>query len=124
MEPFLDLSDEQLSSRIKSLEWEAGKLSYRRRLLHGEIDILAAHDGRLPQRVRLSRLKTALQSSGATVVSRTMCLGDCQELEVLLLEERELSRRRRVLHALIDILREERVRRLQRRYRQTGDDPG
>ena len=91
---------------------------YRRRLLHGQIDILASHGGRLPERVSLSRLRTALRSSGETVVARMVCVGEWQELEVLRLEERELSRRRRVLHALIDILREERVRRLRCRFRE------
>jgi hypothetical protein len=67
------LSDAELKKVISDLEAEENELSYRRRLLHGKIDILRAElvarlkkrgEGELGQ-VDLDRLSEILSSKGA-----------------------------------------------------------
>ena len=60
MEPLPDLpsfSDDQLKQLIEELEKEENEISYRRRVLHGKIDILRAE---LVERRKQSRGKSVL----------------------------------------------------------------
>jgi hypothetical protein len=66
------MSDEELKSMIESLKDEERDVSYRRRLLHGKIDILRAE--------LVNRLKTK-HESGDSLISG----GDVQALTDILL---------------------------------------
>ncbi len=61
MEPFPDLdtvSDEELKRLIEELQREEQEVSYRRRMLHGKIDILRAE---LVQRLQQSEGRSVLK---------------------------------------------------------------
>ena len=61
MEPFPDLdtvSDEDLKKLIEELQQEEQEVSYRRRMLHGKIDILRAE---LVQRLQKSEGRSVLK---------------------------------------------------------------
>lgn len=135
MEPFPDLStltDEELSAAIREREEEESRISYRRRLLHGRIDILRAeHVARLKRQVAGGGLEPHGET---TTLERPLFEGtgevpeeheiepmpDLDTLETpelrgqiheLEREEDDISLRRRVLHGQIDLLRAERARR-------------
>ena len=135
MEPLPDLStlsDDELQHRIRELEQEEDAISYRRRVLHGRIDILRAE--------YVSRLRS-MNEAGTVPTHQPERLerpiyegtGDVppeQELEplpdlatlsddelrstihTLEREEDDISLRRRFLHGQIDILRAARYERL------------
>ena len=84
MEPLPDLaslSDDELKKLIDELEQEEKEVSYRRRLLHGKIDILraelvgaaaeAARRSELDQRRRRHARRTILAGKGAAAGRRT-----------------------------------------------------
>jgi hypothetical protein len=136
VEPLPDLStltDEELHERIRELEREEDSISYRRRVLHGRIDILRAE--------YVSRLRSQLDEAGTVSthgperlersiyegtgdvppeheleplpdlasLSDDVLRSTIHELEV---EEDDISLRRRFLHGQIDILRAARYERL------------
>jgi hypothetical protein len=136
VEPLPDLStlsDDDLQGRIRELEQEEDSISYRRRVLHGRIDILRAeyvarlrsqmdkagtvssHDperlerpiyegtGDVPPEHELEPLPDLATLSDDTLRSTI------HELER---EEDDISLRRRFLHGQIDILRAARYERL------------
>ena len=106
-----DLSDSELRAEIRRFERLAAQLSYRRRVLQGRIDILVAHGGVLPEQANLEDLTSVLALSGRR--EPPTCFGTaCDEVERLSGEERDVSRRRRVAYAIVDVLRAERVWRL------------
>jgi hypothetical protein len=108
------LSDSELRIEIRRFKRLAADLSYRRRVLQGQLDILVANGGLPPERANLADLTSVLGVSGPRVLPAT-CLGPGRsKIERLSREERALSRRRRAAHAILDILRAERVRRLRR----------
>jgi hypothetical protein len=135
-EPLPDLStlsDEDLLARIRELEQDEDAISFRRRMLHGRIDILRAeYVSRLRQHVSDA---DALPEHEPTVLERPIFEGtgdlpDEHELEPLpdlstILdadlrdmihelerEEDDVSLRRRFLQGQIDILRAARYERL------------
>lgn len=135
MEPFPDLStlsDEQLAASLREREEEEAAISYRRRLLHGRIDLLRGElVARLRRRVDEGTLETPAAGPGRRPlfegtgdVPEEHDLEPIPDLETLSTddlratirdserEEDDLSLRRRVLHGQIDILRAERARRL------------
>jgi hypothetical protein len=127
------LSDDELHRRIRALETEEDSISFRRRVLHGRIDILrgeyvsrlraqmaeegTVHEsapgplvrsifegtGEVPERMELAPLPDFDTLSDAEL--RAMV----HELER---EEDDISLRRRFLHGQIDILRAARYERL------------
>lgn len=135
-EPLPDLSTlsgEDLQARIRALEHEEDSISFRRRVLHGRIDILRAD--------YVARLRAQMSESGTThdiepgLLERSIFEGtgevpDEHELEpmpdlaalsdgelramihALEREEDDISLRRRFLHGQIDILRAARYERL------------
>ncbi len=136
-EPLPDLStlsDDDLQSRIRDLEHEEDSISFRRRMLHGRIDILRAE--------HVTRLRTQMNEAGAVVPDHepgplgrpiyegTGDLPEEHELEplpdltavtdadlrtmihTLEREEDDVSLRRRFLQGQIDILRATRYVRL------------
>jgi hypothetical protein len=103
-----ELSDSELRAEIKRFERLAADLSYRRRFLQGELDIRVAYGGVTPERVYLTELSCVLAVSGRRELPGVLS----SELELLAREERDLSTRRRLAYAIVDILRAERVRRL------------
>lgn len=105
-----EMSNSALRIEIKRFERLAADLSYRRRVLQGRLDILVAYGGAIPERANLAELSGVLAVSG-----RRDLPGESLELEQLAREERDLSVRRRLAYAIVDILRAERVRRLRRR---------
>lgn len=135
MEPlpdFATLSHDELSSLIDSLEREEDEISYRRRLLHGRIDILRQEN---VLRLRAQVSGGGLPEHEATPLARPLYAGsgevpEPQELEPLPdletlsddelrstireleREEDDISLRRRFLQGQIDILRAARYERL------------
>lgn len=135
-EPLPDLStlsDEDLQARIRALEHEEDSISFRRRVLHGRIDILRAD--------YVMRLRDHMSESGAvgdsepglhvrSIFEGTGEVPEEHELEPLPdlatlsdtelrtmiheleREEDDISLRRRFLHGQIDILRAARYERL------------
>ena len=135
-EPLPDLStlsDDDLQSRIRDLEHEEDSISFRRRMLHGRIDILRAE--------YVARLRTQMTDAGAVsdhepgrlerpIYEGTGELLEEHELEplpdltavtdadlrtmihALEREEDDVSLRRRFLQGQIDILRATRYVRL------------
>ncbi len=136
MEPLPDLStlsDDDLQNRIRELEQEEDSISFRRRVLHGRIDILRAE--------YVARLRTQMNEAGTVpaheperlersiyegtgdvppeheleqlpdlaTLSDEALRGMIHELER---EEDDISLRRRFLHGQIDILRAARYERL------------
>ena len=114
MDTFPDLgslTDQELKDLIKQLTEEENEISYKRRVLHGKIDILRAE---LVNRMRKRH------NGGEQLIT-----GD--DVQQLTDEEQEVSYRRRILHGKIDILRAELVNRLRRKHDGgevliTGDD--
>ena len=136
MEPLPDLStlsDDELQAQIRELEQEEDSISYRRRILHGRIDILRAE--------YVARLRSQINEAGTVPTHEPARLerpiyegtGDVppeHELEPLPdlatlsgdelrsmihdleREEDDISLRRRFLHGQIDILRAARAQRL------------
>jgi len=135
VEPLPDLatlSDDELSSLIASLETEEDAISYRRRLLHGRIDIL--------RQEYVGRLRAQVESGGLvehepTSFERPIYEGTGEvppeheleplpdiatvsddELRTLIRqlerEEDDISLRRRFIHGQIEILRAARYARL------------
>ena len=140
-EPLPDLStlsDEDLQARIRALEHEEDSISFRRRVLHGRIDILRAE---YVARLRAQMNESQLSESGAAgdvgpgLLERSIFegTGDVPEeheleplpdlatlsdaelrtmIHELEREEDDISLRRRFLHGQIDILRAARYERL------------
>lgn len=137
MEPLPDLStlsDDDLQERIRELEHEEDSISFRRRVLHGRIDILRAE--------YVSRLRTQVSEAGAVPASGEVDrlerpiyegTGDVPEeheleplpdlaqmadadlramIRELEHEEDDISLRRRFLQGQIDIFRAARYERL------------
>ncbi len=72
MEPFPDLdtvSDEELKRLIEELQKEEQEVSYRRRMLHGKIDILRAE---LVQRLQKSEGRSVLEEVDVESLSRIL----------------------------------------------------
>jgi hypothetical protein len=135
-EPLPDLStlsDDDLQARIRELEREEDAISFRRRVLHGRIDILRAE--------YVARLRTQVSDEGVvpepgsgllerSIYDGTGELAEPHELDPLPdlttvtdaelramihdleREEDDVSLRRRFLHGQIDILRAARYDRL------------
>lgn len=141
MEPFPDLStlsDDQLAAALRECEEEEAAISYRRRMLHGRIDLLRGElVARLRRQVDEGSFETATEGLGARAlfegtgdVPEEHELEPIPDMETLSTddlrvsirecerEEDDISLRRRVLHGQIDILRAERARRLR------GDEAG
>jgi len=135
-EPLPDLStltDDELRSRIRDLEHEEDSISFRRRMLHGRIDILRGeYVGRLRQHVDDAE---AIADHEPTLLERPIFEGtgdlpEEHELEPLPdlttisdadlramihdleREEDDVSLRRRFLQGQVDILRAVRYHRL------------
>lgn len=134
MEPYPDLttlSDDDLSALIAERENEEDALSYRRRLLHGRIDILRVE---LVTRIRAQVEEGEITTEGAEAHTRPLFDGtgdvppeheleplpeldklETGELRTMIREleseEDDISLRRRFLHGQIDMLRAERARR-------------
>ena len=119
--PNLDsLSDAELKQMIEDLSREENEISFERRKLQGQIDILrsgVAGSGELD----VSSLAKALTGKAppADIPEDT-----ARELEELERQEKEISMRRRLLHGRIDLLRTELVVRLQRQTAHGGADDG
>jgi hypothetical protein len=135
-EPLPDLSmlsDEDLQRRIRDLEHEEDAISFRRRVLHGRIDILRAeYVSRLRQHVTHAEAMPEHEPAGLErpIFEGTGDLPDEHELEPLPdlstisddalrdmiheleREEDDVSLRRRFLQGQIDILRAARYERL------------
>ena len=136
-EPLPDLStltDDELQTRIRELEQEEDSISFRRRVLHGRIDVLRAeYVQRLRAHVDDHDDVIAAEAPGALVRSIYDGTGEVppeHELEPLPdlatltdadlrtmireleREEDDISLRRRFLHGQIDILRAARYDRL------------
>ncbi len=135
-EPLPDLrtlSDEDLHTRIRDLEQEEDAISFRRRMLHGRIDILRAeYVSRLRQYVRDANALPEHETSTLErpIFDGTGDLPEEHELEPLPdlstiadaslrdmiheleREEDDVSLRRRFLQGQIDILRAARYERL------------
>ena len=108
MDTFPDLgslSDQELKDLIQQLTDEEVDISYRRRILHGKIDILRAE---LVNRLRKKH------EGGEEVITGA----DVQRLTD---KEQEVSYQRRILHGKIDILRAELVNRLRKKH-EGGED--
>jgi hypothetical protein len=134
VEPFPDLStltDDELSAMIAEREAEEDRISYRRRLLHGRIDILRAE---LVARIRAKMEGGAVEAPTAEPHERgifegtgevppehdleplpdldTLSTDELREaIRALERDEDDISLRRRFLHGQIDMLRAERSRR-------------
>lgn len=134
MEPFPDLStltDDELSALIAEREAEEDRISYRRRLLHGRIDILR---GELVARIRARMEGGPMETPAADPVERpifegtgevppehdldplpdleTLSTDELREsIRALEREEDDVSLGRRFLQGQIDMLRAERSRR-------------
>lgn len=136
MEPIPDLvtlSDDELDSMIRGLEDEEEQISLRRRVLHGQIDLLRSErNARLRDQVSSGEEDATDPGLVAATVVRDDEVGSAEdasvpeevealpdlaalssdELRALIREldheEDEISLRRRVLHGRIDILRAER----------------
>jgi hypothetical protein len=140
VEAFPDLasiSDDHIYRQLRALEDEEEQVSRRRRLLHGQIDVLRVE--------RIGRLRDDVAAGGGTVPAETVAQAvrqrdqpledvphsadelepipdpaslDDDELRALLRsleqDEGEISLHRRILHGQIDILRAERIARAQR----------
>lgn len=134
MEPYPDLttlSDDDLSALIAEREGEEDALSYRRRLLHGRIDILRAElvarireqveDGQIATEGTEAHARPLFEGTGEVPPEHELeplpDLGTVETAELRTMirelerEEDDLSLRRRFLHGLIDMLRAERTRR-------------
>jgi RsiG-like len=135
-EPLPDLStlsDEELQTRIRDLEHEEDAISFRRRMLHGRIDILRAeYVSRLRQHVSAADALPEHEPAGLErpIFEGTGDLPEEHELEPLPelstvedetlramihdleREEDDVSLRRRFLQGQIDILRAARYARL------------
>jgi hypothetical protein len=141
VEAFPDLasiSDDEIHDKLRELEREEERVSYRRRRLHAQIDAL-----RLERTIRLRRHVEAGDAMAADAAQVALAVtrpdgpledvgseerepapipepaslsdGDLRELlGKLEHEEAELSFHRRILHGRIDILRAERMARAQR----------
>jgi hypothetical protein len=136
VEPLPDLStltDEELHDRIRELEREEDSISYRRRVLHGRIDILRAeyvsrlrthvNDESLVSAHEPDRLERSIYEGTGDVppehelepLPDLATLGDHElrsTIHALEREEDDISLRRRFLHGQIDILRAARYQRL------------
>ena len=139
MEPIPDLSalsEDELSALIRSLEQEEDAISFRRRVLHGRIDILRhEHVGRLRAQVESGSMPQPVAGHEPTQLERPLYEGTGelppeQELEPLPdlatisdddlrstireleHEEDDISLRRRVIHGQIDIFRAARYARI------------
>jgi hypothetical protein len=135
-EPLPDLStlsDDELTKRIRVLETEEDSISFRRRVLHGRIDILrgeyvsrlreqVADEGTVAEFEPEPLLRSIFEGTGdvpegrelaplpdLTSLSDAELRGMVRELER---EEDDISLRRRFLHGQIDILRAARYERL------------
>ena len=135
-EPLPDLStlsDEELQTRVRDLEREEDSISFRRRVLHGRIDILRAeHVARLraqisePGNVRDAEPglleRSIFEGTGEVPEEHELeplpdlaTLSDTElrtMIHALEREEDDISLRRRFLHGQIDILRASRYERL------------
>lgn len=116
MEPLPDLgtlSDDDLKRLIDELVREEDDVSFRRRMLQGRIDILRSGQGSGGREIDVESLARAL--AGRTAGDDTALPPEVrEELSDLSQQEREISDRRRLLHAKIDMLRAELVARLQK----------
>jgi hypothetical protein len=136
VEPLPDLttlSDDDLQAMIRRLEDEEDRISFRRRVLHGRIDILRAeHVARLRAQVSGGETLPVAEAAsldrplfeGTGVVPEEHELDPLPDLEALgdeqlrdmirdlEREEDDISLRRRFLHGQIDILRAARAQRL------------
>ena len=128
------LSDEELQSRIRELEREEDSISFRRRVLHGRIDVLRAEyvirlrehvsdESGVPDAGRGGFLERSIfEGTGEVPEEHELeplpdlaTLGDDDLREMIRELEREeddISLRRRFLHGQIDILRAARYARL------------
>jgi hypothetical protein len=133
VEPFPDLStltDTELSAMIADREQEEDRISYRRRMLHGRIDILRSElVARIKVQVEGGGVASASERHGRPIFEGTGDVPPEHELEplgdlaampldelraaihALEREEDDVSLRRRFLHGQIDMLRAERSRR-------------
>jgi hypothetical protein len=127
------LSDDELHARIRALEAEEDAISFRRRVLHGRIDILRAEHvtrlralvdeaGSLPEAAVTPAPRPIFEGTGEVpdeheleplpdlaTLDDAALRGMIHELEV---EEDDISLRRRFLHGQIEILRAARYERL------------
>ncbi|MBM3678980.1 MAG: hypothetical protein FJW96_14045 [Actinobacteria bacterium] len=147
MEPFPDLStlsDDQLSALIAEREAEEDRISYRRRVLHGRIDILRGElVARIRARVEEGTIETVtgepherpiFEGTGEVPEEHdleplddlhTISTQDLRDMiHELEREEDDVSLHRRFLHGQIDILRAERSRRARGEHVGTTDLAG
>lgn len=134
MDPLPDLgpiSDDELHELLRALEEREDDLSRRRRLLHGRIDILR---GERTERLKVQVAAGTVDLPSPTSLERPLYTGTgelAEEHEIDVLpeladlsdealramirelerEEDDVSLERRVIHAQIDIVRAERVKR-------------
>jgi hypothetical protein len=126
------LSDDDLQAMIRDLEQEEDAISFRRRILHGRIDILRAeyvsrlrahvNDGDLPEPEPGPLARSIYEGSGDVPAEHELeplpdlaTLSDADlrsTIHDLEREEDDISLRRRFLHGQIDILRAARYQRL------------
>lgn len=135
-EPLPDLStlsDEELQTRIRDLEREEDSISFRRRVLHGRIDILRAEyvarlraqmsePGNVPDGEPGLLVRSIFDGTGEVPEEHELeplpdlaTLSDTElrtMIHALEREEDDISLRRRFLHGQIDILRAARYDRL------------
>ena len=127
----LPLSDDELSRLLAQLEDGEDSISRRRRVLHGRIDILRAER---TDRLRVQVAAGSFEATPVTSLERPLYAGtgdvpaeaeldplpdlaslddDALWAEIRRLEQEEddISLSRRVMHAQIDIVRAERVKR-------------
>ena len=135
-EPLPDLStlsDDELQTRIRTLELEEESISFRRRVLHGRIDILRAEnvarlraqvsdEGKLPEPGEALHDRSIFEGTGDLPEEHELeplpdlaTLADAELREMIHALEREeddISLRRRFLQGQIDILRAARYERV------------
>lgn len=138
------MTDEELSATIAEREHEEDRISYRRRLLHGRIDILRAE---LVARLRAQLEEGTIEPSVGEPLDRPIFEGtgevppeheleplpdldtiSTDELRAIIgrleREEDDVSLRRRFLHGQIDMLRAERSRRTRGEHLDPADLAG
>ena len=135
-EPLPDLStlsDEEIQTRIRALEQEEDGISFRRRVLHGRIDVLRAEyvarlrahvseENAVPEATPGLLERSIFEGTGEVPAEHELePLPDLAKLDddtlrtmirELEREEDDISLRRRFLHGQIDILRAARYARL------------
>jgi hypothetical protein len=147
VEPFPDLStltDDELSTMIGEREQEEDRISFRRRMLHGRIDILRGeHVARIRARIEGGPIEAGsgtpherpiFEGTGDVppeheleplVDLETLGTDDLREMiHALEREEDDVSLRRRFLHGQIDMLRAERSRRARGEHIEPNDLAG